>query len=173
MRLRWLESADAPALHETFGDSRVTRFMALAPIPDREAAEAFIEQIGDLARADTLYQWGIALQQGDHVIGTVTLACLDRRNRRAEVGFALAHARWGQGFAREAVTLALHYAFGPLDLHRVEADVDPLNVGSLRLVERLGFQREGYLPERWWCDGRWHDTVFFGLLARHWRARTS
>ena len=71
----------------------------------------------------------------------------------------------GRGLASEAVRASLAFAFGPMDLHRVEADVDPDNEDSLRLLERIGFKREGLLRERWFTFGTWKDTVLLGLLA--------
>jgi ribosomal-protein-alanine N-acetyltransferase len=64
----------------------------------------------------------------------------------------------------------LAFAFEELGLHRIEADVDPRNTASLQSVERLGFQREGYLRERWQVNGEIQDTVFFGLLRGEWEA---
>ena len=70
----------------------------------------------------------------------------------------------------EALHALLDYAFEELALHRIEADVDPRNTPSIRTVERLGFQREGYLRERWKVNGEIQDTVFFGLLRPEWEA---
>jgi ribosomal-protein-alanine N-acetyltransferase len=66
--------------------------------------------------------------------------------------------------------LALAHAFGPLGLRRVEADVDPRNAASCRLLERLGFRREGLLRERWRVNGETCDSALFGLLAREFDA---
>lgn len=71
---------------------------------------------------------------------------------------------------REALTALLDFAFGALDLHRLEADVDPRNAASVRTLERLGFRREGYLRERWLVGGEIQDALFYGLLRREWRA---
>jgi RimJ/RimL family protein N-acetyltransferase len=65
----------------------------------------------------------------------------------------------------------MNHAFGTLGLHRVEADVDPRNDASLRLVERLGFRREGHLRERYFVAGEIQDSVIYGLLAPDWRSR--
>jgi len=70
----------------------------------------------------------------------------------------------------EALQALLAYAFEGLALHRIEADVDPRNSASIRTVERLGFQREGYLRERWQVNGEIQDTVFYGLLRPDWEA---
>ena len=66
----------------------------------------------------------------------------------------------------------MRFAFEELGLRRIEADVDPRNEASIRLLERLGFQREGYLRERWLVDQEINDTVFYGLLRREWLGAT-
>ncbi|MGH8430561.1 MAG: GNAT family N-acetyltransferase, partial [Solimonas sp.] len=60
------------------------------------------------------------------------------------------------------------FAFGTPNLRRLEADVDPRNANSLRILGKLGFRREGLLRERWNVGGEIQDTVFLGLLARDW-----
>jgi RimJ/RimL family protein N-acetyltransferase len=64
----------------------------------------------------------------------------------------------------DALRALIEHAFGPLNLHRIEADVDPRNEASVRLLEKLGFRREGYLRERYFKDGEIQDSVFLGLL---------
>jgi RimJ/RimL family protein N-acetyltransferase len=71
--------------------------------------------------------------------------------------------------ATEAVQLLLDFAFGTLGLHRIEADADPRNERSLRLLERQGFRREGYLRERWHHNGEIQDAIFLGLIRSEWR----
>ena len=70
----------------------------------------------------------------------------------------------------EATSTLLRFAFEELGLHRVEADVDPRNEASIRLLQRLGFQREGYLRERYFVGEEISDTIFYGLLRREWTA---
>ena len=69
---------------------------------------------------------------------------------------------------REAVGLAIGFAFDDLDLHRIEADVDPRNRGSIRLLEGLGFEKEGHLKERWIVGGEVQDALYYGLLRQGW-----
>jgi RimJ/RimL family protein N-acetyltransferase len=69
----------------------------------------------------------------------------------------------------EALRLLVDFAFGSLGLHRLEADVDPRNGPSLRLLERLGFRREGLLRERYHAQGEIQDSVILGLLAPEWQ----
>ena len=104
------------------------------------------------------------------MVGTCTLAQLSPEHRRAEVGYALARAVWGRGYLAEVLPALLTFAFDTLDLHRVEADVDPRNAPSIRALERLGFRREGHLRERYHVAGEVQDAVLYGLLRREWAA---
>jgi RimJ/RimL family protein N-acetyltransferase len=67
----------------------------------------------------------------------------------------------------------LSYAFEALNFHRIEADVDPCNAASIRTLERLGFQREGYLRERWQVNGEIQDACFYGLIRPDWETATA
>lgn len=165
--LRALTAYDAPAVLEIFGDPEVIRWMSIARLRDEDEARAFIADVDRLAETGTLFQWGIAT--GGEVVGTATLAHVDRRHRRAEVGFAVARRLWGRRIVSRALPALVAHAFETLDLHRLEADVDPENTASLRVLERNGFRREGHLRERYTQDGRWHDAVLLGLLRREWR----
>ena len=113
-------------------------------------------------------KWGVALRTGNALVGTVTLVNFDFTHRRAEVGYALGRAHWGNGYIREALNALLAYAFEELGMHRIEADVDPRNAASIRTLERLGFVREGYLRERWHVGGEIQDALFYGLLRSDW-----
>ena len=75
-----------------------------------------------------------------------------------------------QGLMTEALQLALRHAFGRLGLHRVEANIQPGNTPSLRLVRRAGFTREGYSPRYLKICGRWRDHERWALLRETWRA---
>lgn len=166
--LRWLTTDDAPALLRIFGDSEVMRYWSSPPLRDLAAATALVDEIQHFFRSRTLFQWGIASREGDELYGTCTLLNIDHAHRRAELGFALARDAWGRGLATEAVEALIGFSFDTLALHRLEADVDPRNDRSLRLLERQGFRREGYLRERWHHLGELNDSVFLGLLGSEW-----
>ncbi len=173
LRIRWLEASDVPSLFEIFSDADVTRYWSSPRLVDESGARDLLDEIHGLFRAHTLYQWGIALGSEGRVIGTCTLAAIDKRNRRAELGFALQRTQWKNGYVTEALRKLLDFAFDELRLHRIEADVDPRNHASIRVVERLGFQREGYLRQRWLCHDGPQDTAYYGLLASEWRGESS
>lgn len=170
IELRWLVESDVPALFEIFSDAEVARYWSSPAYQELSQAQALFDDIRKHFRAGDLYQWGVALRDTGQVVGTCTLASIDIENRRAEVGFALGRNYWKQGYMVEALPVLVNFAFEELDLHRLEGDVDPRNLASIRALERLGFSREGLLRERWIVNGEICDTVFYGLLRREWRA---
>lgn len=115
--------------------------------------------------------WVICRRDDARVMGTLALFHFHEQNDRAEIGYALGRAYWGQGYMHEALTALLGFAFGEMDLRRLEADTDPRNAASIRALERLGFQREGLLRERWVVAGEVSDSALLGLLRRDWNAR--
>jgi RimJ/RimL family protein N-acetyltransferase len=169
--LRALTPADVPALFAVFGDPAVCRYWSRPALPDMAAAAALHDEIARFFAERSLFQWGIAERDTDTVVGTCTLAALSAEHRRAEVGFALARAVWGRGYVSEALPALVGFAFDTLVLHRLEADVDPRNARSIRALERVGFEREGLLRERYFMHGEVQDALLYGLLQRDRRVR--
>ncbi|MGE3342752.1 MAG: GNAT family N-acetyltransferase [Vicinamibacterales bacterium] len=166
--LRQLAESDIDALFEMFGDADVVRYMSIPRLESREQATAFLTSINDHRDAGTLFQWGIVRAGDTAICGTCTLASIDREHERAELGFALGRRFRGTGLAHHAVSLLIAHAFGTMRLHRLEADVDPRNVASQRVLERLGFRQEGYQRERHLVAGERQDNMLYALLASEW-----
>lgn len=145
------------------------RYWSSLPLDDLDAAGKLLTGIHHDFEKRVLFQWGIARCEDDGIIGTCTLYHIDTNNRRAEIGYALGSEYWGKGYMQEALTLFINFCFGNLDLNRLEADVDPQNISSIKVLERLGFQKEGYLRERWLVGGGVQDSLFYGLLKNEWR----
>lgn len=85
------------------------------------------------------------------------------------LGYEVAKSHEGRGFMTEALAPAIAYAFGPLNLHRVQAAYRPENVRSGRVLERLGFTREGLAPAYLRVDGKWEDHVITSLVNPAWK----
>jgi len=168
--LRWITEDDVDALYRIFSHTEVMRYWSHPPLADRNAAVKLLHEIYDDFKRQKFMKWGIARRSDDALIGTATLFSFNPESHRAEIGYCLDRAEWGKGYMNEALRALLAYAFEELALHRIEADVDPRNGASLQTVERLGFQREGYLRERWQVNGEIQDTVFYGLLRPDWEA---
>lgn len=171
VHLRHLEVTDIDSLFEIFSDREALRYWSSPPFKTRAEAEKLLAEIHECFEQKNLFQWGIAQKPNNKIIGTSTLFHLDEKNQRAEIGYALNRQYWGNGFVTEALTALFDFAFEELNLHRIEADVDPQNTASIRVLERLGFQKEGYLRERWIIDGEIYDALFYGLLKSDWGGR--
>jgi ribosomal-protein-alanine N-acetyltransferase len=162
--LRMLRPDDAADVYAIFSDPRVMRYWSSPPMTDPAQAAGYIEQIHAWFERRGGMQWGIVERGEDRVIGTTTLCAFSLEHRRCEIGYALAADRWHRGLATEALAAALDFAFGTLPFERVEADIDPRNEPSIRLVERMGFRREGVLRSRWCIGGEMQDSALYGLL---------
>ena len=90
---------------------------------------------------------------------------------QAEVGFTLARAQQGKGYATEALTGLLDWAFPTFKLHRVIAITDALNSSAAALLERVGFRREAHFVENVFFKGAWGSEFSFAVLAHEWAAR--
>lgn len=169
--LRWISEDDVDGLYDVFSDPQVMRYWSSVPLANREAAVEMQQEIASGNQNETMLKWGLALRESNTVIGTTTLFNLSLDNGRAEIGYAMARAYWGKGYMSEALQALVSHAFEVMQLRRLEADVDPRNSASIRTLERLGFQREGYLRERWHVGGETQDALFYGLLRREWSNR--
>ena len=98
------------------------------------------------------------------IVGQLNLNMLMRGPfQAATLGYHLAPAQQGQGLMREALEMAIPYAFGPLGLHRLMANHLPENARSAALLQRLGFVREGYAKDYLFIGGDWRDHVLTAL----------
>jgi len=172
VRLRAQRADDVHALFALYADPQVMRYWSAAPFTQIEQAQEKFEFHDRGVRAGEFLQWAI-VRDDDGLIGTCSLFELSVADRRASFGYALARAHWGNGYALEAARLVLAHAFGTIGLRRLEADVDPRNLASLRLLDRLGFTREGLLRERWLVSGETQDSLICVLLARDYAAATA
>jgi ribosomal-protein-alanine N-acetyltransferase len=161
---------DVDAVFALFSDPAVMRYWSRPPMTARDEPEGLVAEIDEGFAQRTMLNWVVARRADDVAIGTCTLFRFEPRHRRAEIGYSLRSDHWGQGLAAEAVALSLDWVFRTLGLHRVEADIDPRNAGSRKLLERLGFASEGLLRERYFMAGEVSDTELFGLLAQDWRS---
>ncbi len=143
-------------------------------IASLQDAEAWVEQeLADQAAPERIkYRFALHLIDGGALIGGCRVHWEDVRNRMASIGMALHGAYWGRGYGTEVGELVLTLAFERLNVHRIEALIQPSNARSLALVRRAGFTKEGLLRERI-LDATWIDTEVWSLLDHEWRARIS
>jgi [ribosomal protein S5]-alanine N-acetyltransferase len=141
--LRKPRSTDAPALFERFAtDVRVTKYLSWTPHRDANATRDFVERCIQLWEEAAEYTWYLTVKPSDSPVGALTFW---PTKARAELGYALAYDCWGQGYMAEAVQPVVDWALDVAGYHRVWATCDVENVGSERVMQKVGMNREGRL----------------------------
>ena len=168
LRVRLVEPADLPALLAVNGDDQVTQFLPYASWATLADAQAWFERMASARARDGTLQFVIVDKASETPIGTCLLFNFDAGSARAEVGYVLGRAHWSRGLMREALAALIDSVFGELGLRRLEAEVDPRNAASCKLLLGLGFTREGLLRQRWVTKGEPRDVESWGLLRAEW-----
>jgi [ribosomal protein S5]-alanine N-acetyltransferase len=168
LQVRGVQPHDLPALQEVNGDDQVTRFLPYDRWQTAQDAQAWFDRMQAMQVAGTALQFVIVRRVDGLAIGTCLLFRFEATSARAEIGYVLGRAHWGQGLMAEALTGLVDCAFRRLNLRRLEAEVDPRNTASCRVLERVGFAHEGLLRQRWVVRGEACDAARFGLLRQAW-----
>ncbi|MFJ8148790.1 GNAT family N-acetyltransferase [Streptomyces sp. NPDC096048] len=172
LRLRPFTDADADSLLALHSSTHVMRYWDSPPWNERARSERFIAMCRKLADEGTGARVAIDRAHDGAFVGWCALTEWDPDCRSASLGYCLDAAMWGHGYATEAARALLRWAFDTLDLNRVQAETDTRNVASARVLEKLGFVREGTLREECIVNGEVSDTWVFGLIRREWRPST-
>lgn len=169
LALRALTLADTAFVYQHFSDPQVTQYlMDEPPVASEEEAQAIIRFFLE-PEGKTHNRWGIVRRADGRLIGTCGFHHWEKAYFRAEIGYDLAPDCWGQGYMGEALRAAIDHGFTRLGLHRMDAYIYTGNPRSFRLVEKLGFQREGLLRDYFSLDGKFYDHYLYGLLHSDWR----
>ena len=169
LTVRTVQESDLPELLVANGHDEVTRYLPYATWSSMADAQAWLECARLAQASGSTLQWAVVDKASATVIGSCLLFQYDAPSARAELGYVLGRAHWGQGLMREALVGVLDCAFYTLALRRIEAEVDPRNLASGKLLKSLGFEPEGILRARWVAKGETRDVESFGLLRSEWR----
>ncbi|MFC6090662.1 GNAT family N-acetyltransferase [Saccharothrix lopnurensis] len=165
--LRPFAATDAPAVAAYRSDPHVARYQGWDVPFSLVQAEEFVREVAGLDPAEPGW-FQFAVEVGGKLVGDVGVN-LHHNRMQAEIGYTLAAAHQGLGYATEAVRRLLEHLFDERGLHRVAAECDARNGPSARLLTRLGFRQEGHRVRSTWAKGEWTDDLLFGLLAEEWR----
>jgi RimJ/RimL family protein N-acetyltransferase len=169
--LRLVSESDLPALLEVNSNEEVTALLPYATWRSMADALDWLQRMKGIQATGLALQFVVVLKSTGMPIGTCLLFRFEEGSARAELGYVLGRAHWGQGFMREALEALIGCAFGTLGLRRLEAEVDARNLASARLLQRIGFTREGLLRQRWVAKGETRDVEMYGLLRNEWPSR--
>ncbi|MDE2362078.1 MAG: GNAT family N-acetyltransferase [Hyphomicrobiales bacterium] len=162
LTLRPIAENDAAGLHAAYGDPLAMRFW---DYPATDGLEATAGHIRRWLGHDPHWHgvWAIVTRTGAFA-GMINYHHREDWNRRLELGWILAPAFWRRGVMTEAARGVVDHCFAALDVHRIEATIDPDNVASRRLAERLGFREEGLMRDRACVEGEFRSLLMYGLV---------
>lgn len=166
LRLRPFADGDADALYALHTNRVVLRYWDSPPSADPARAGRFIARCREMADDGSGVRLAIERASDGRFIGWCCLVEWNPDYRSATLGYCLEDAAWGRGYATEAARALLDWAFATLDLNRVQSETDTRNPASARVLEKLGFRREGTLRENCVVEGEVSDSWVYGLLRR-------
>jgi RimJ/RimL family protein N-acetyltransferase len=173
LALRELAAGDAQKIFEYRTLPEVSRFQSWGT----HSRDEIVSDISAWAATEpgtpgSWYQIGITLRSSGELIGDCGFHVLAADPRQAELGIALAPKYQSLGYATEALRALLDYLLVKLGLHRAFGSVDPRNVQSIRLMQRVGMREEAHFVKSLWFKGEWVDDMIFAMRAEDWKANS-
>lgn len=164
LKLREITTEDADAIFACFSNDQVMEYYGSDAFQNIEQAKDLIELFSKNYLEKKTIRWGIELKESNELIGTIGYHAWAAKHRKAEIGYEIHPDYWRKGYASEAIQKVIDYGFNEMDLTRIGAIIYLENYGSYKLLEGLGFQREGILRKNMYQNGKPHDTYIYSLI---------
>lgn len=157
---------DAKDLFIILSDDEVARYEYFYPLKSIEEVEKFIKRYDNEFNEEEEITWGMYLKDSNRLIGTCCIGDFEESSERCEIGYTVAKDMWNNGYATEALAEILNFGFNDVKLNRIEATITPGNDASVRVLDKLGFMKEGIVRERDLIKGKLEDGIIMSLLRR-------
>ncbi len=157
--------SDASSLAEHAADWEIAQYTFIPHPYSIHDARRFIYNCFGGYRSGKRMAFGIEHKETKNVVGMISLMGINQKYLSAEVGYWLGKRFWGSGYARDALQLVTKFGFENLKLHRLHAHVMHPNLGSMKLLESVGYKPEGILRHQIRTRGKWMDAHWYGMLA--------
>lgn len=164
LRLRALKHNDAEAIYAYASDDAVTRYTLFDTHTSIDDARSFISHIQEEYANGISGIWGFELQETGELIGTGGFGNVSEKHRHSEIGYSLSRYHWNRGLGTEAVREMIRFGFEDLHLLRIEARCHPDNIGSIRLLEKVGMRYEGRLRRAYVIRNTVTDALVYGIV---------
>lgn len=168
--LRKMRLDDAGDLFEYASDPEVARYTTWEAHKTIEVSRTVLSHWMDLYSSSQVAPWGVEHKRDRKLIGTCGFVYWSLRSARAEIGYALSRKYWGRGYTTEAVRAVIAFGYNTMELNRIEARCDPLNVASARVLEKVGMKFEGVLRQQLVAKGVYVDRKMYSILRAEWAA---
>jgi len=166
--IRLAELGDEDAIYSYRSDVIENKYQGWLPASVKEVRDYIKNMPLTLDAADICFQFVIILKEENRLIGDMGIIFTGHDGRQAELGCTLNKDFQANGYATEALARMVDYLFLTLNKHRLVASIDPRNTASIRLIERLGFRKEGYFKKSYYLRGEWTDDVIYAMLHDEW-----
>ena len=164
LHLRKMTVSDSPALFNIWSDPDVTKFMNISPFTNESQAKEMIQILDKLSQTNKAIRYSMIDLKSKEIVGSCGFNSIDFENARAEIGYDIAKICWGMGYAPEGIRALIKYAFEDLQLNRIEAKVEPANLNSIKVLQKLNFTFEGTLRQYEKSKGNFIDINMYSLL---------
>lgn len=165
VELRELRASDAEDYYNYMTTTEVKEFLTYDNIPSTmNAAIEDMRYWGGLFLSRRSIYWGIVLSETDRLIGTVGFNSWNMYHKRAEVSYDLSPMCWGHGIMSRALGQVVSFAYDYMNITRIQATVVTTNSRSIKLLERLGFQKEGLLQKYEIVGGEHMDYYLYAKV---------
>ena len=173
LTLRPLTLDDAEQIEILAGDPDVAKTTSNIPHPyPKGAGKDFVLGTKKLIQSNKLVLFGMVQKKSQDFIGVINLN-LSLEHNRAEFGYFVGKEFWGKGYGTEAAQVLFSYGFEQMQLNRIYAATFAENVGSRRIMEKIGLVYEGLFQEHMVRDGQTHDVVYYGLTKTQYEQKSS
>jgi [ribosomal protein S5]-alanine N-acetyltransferase len=163
--LRRMTTNDAEEILYLRSNDDVMKYIDRERTKSIEDAKSFLDKIEASLDSNNGIMWGITLKENPRkLIGNIGYWRLIKENYRAEVGYMLHPSFWKKGIMKEALLSVIDFAFNEMNLHSIEANINPGNTASATLLESTGFIKEAYFKEDFFFNGAFHDTIIYSRL---------
>ena len=164
LHLRKLELDDAREVQLIRSDEKVMIYMDSERQVTIQHSENFISNNLKMYEEKTGIFWAIIEKSTNKFLGDFAFFKIDHKNSRAEIGYTLKPEFWGKGFMKEAMQPIFNFGFNDLNLHSLEANINPENYKSRTILTKMGFQKEAYFRENYYYNGDYLDSEIYSLL---------
>jgi ribosomal-protein-alanine N-acetyltransferase len=160
-----MKPSDSNRLFQIWSDPKVTKYMNIDKFTDENQAKEMIALFDKLSKKNKAIRYSIIELKSNKIVGSCGYNILDFENAKTEIGYEIDKHYWGKGYAPEAITCLIKYAFNDLKLNRIEAKVEPENVNSIQVLKKLNFLFEGTMRKVERSKGRFIDLNLYSLLV--------
>jgi len=166
LKFRQITLDDSKEIFSIRSNDDVMKYMDVPRHYSVSDSEKLLRSIEDSFKNGKGINWAIIKKDSNAFIGYIGFIRIFSEHCRAEIGYALKPDYWGKGYMYEAINRLAKFGFEEMKLHSIEANVNPLNERSKKVLERVGFKKEAYFRENYLFDGKFLDSVIYSLLEK-------